>query len=391
MVEPRALQKGLLLRVERSQAPLFVRTDPSRLRQVLINLSNNAIKFTDKGSVTLRMKAAPAIGTGEVLLTFEVEDTGEGIAAGDQAAIFDAFVQASATKRHEGAGLGLTISRQIVELMGGTIQVESTRGQGSCFRIEMKVERAQESEVNRSPKLEHVSALAEGQPEYRILIVEDQQENWMVLERLLQNAGFRVRVAENGAQGVKEFREWHPQFIWMDLRMPVMDGVEAVRRIRACEGGDKVKIAAVTASGYAGERTEILAAGMDDYIRKPYPPAEIFECMARHLGIRYHTTDRAVRSHSEQVGELRAEDLSALPDELRKDLRDALIMLHPARISASIELIAKENPALGSILARHADGYSFSTIFDAIMTDETADAKVLPLRVPVEASHRIPC
>ena len=368
MVGPLALQKGLALRVERPQAPLFVRTDPSRLRQVLINLLNNAVKFTDHGSVTLRMKATPAIDTGEVLLTFEVEDTGEGIAAGDQAAIFDAFVQASAAKRHEGAGLGLTISRQIIELMGGTIQVESVHGQGSRFRTEIKVERAQESEVKRGPNLERVTALAEGQPEYRILIVEDQQENWMVLERLLANAGFRVRVAENGVQGVKEFREWRPQFIWMDLRMPVMDGVEATRRIRACEGGREVKIAAVTASGYASERSEILAGGMDDYVRKPYRSAEIFECMARHLGVRYHVSEGAAEADSERVGELMAEDLSALPDELRKELRDAVIMLNPARISTAIERISQENRALGLILARYADRSAYSKIFDAITT-----------------------
>ena len=385
MVGPRALQKGLALRVERPQAPLFVRTDPSRLRQVLINLLNNAVKFTDRGSVTLRMKATPAIDTGEVLLTFEVEDTGEGIAAGDQAAIFDAFVQASAAKRHEGAGLGLTISRQIIELMGGTIQVESVHGQGSRFRTEIKVERAQESEVKRGPNLERVTALAEGQPEYRILIVEDQQENWMVLERLLANAGFRVRVAENGAQGVKEFREWRPQFIWMDLRMPVMDGVEATRRIRACEGGHEVKIAAVTASGYASERSEILAGGMDDYVRKPYRPAEIFECMARHLGVRYQVSEGAAKSDSERVGELRAEDLSALPDELRKELRDALIMLNPARISTAIERISQENRALGLILARYADRYAYSKIFDAIMTE--GEAKAVPLPIAVEVRH----
>jgi len=366
MVEPRAMQKGLALRVERPQAPLFVRTDPSRLRQVLINLSNNAVKFTDEGSVTLRVKANPAIDTGEVLLTFEVEDTGEGISAGDQAAIFDAFVQASSAKRHEGAGLGLTISRQIIELMGGTIQVKSTRGQGSCFRIEIKVERSQESEVSRSPNLEGVIALAEGQPEYRVLIVEDQQENWMVLERLLKDAGFRVRVAENGAQGVKEFREWRPQFIWMDLRMPVMDGIEATRRIRACEGGREVKIAAVTASGYAGERREILAEGLDDYVRKPYRPAEIFECLARHLGVRYETSEAAGMSHGESAGKLMAKDWSGMRDELRDALREALIKLDSRLISEVIERISREDRALASVLARYADSYAYTPILQAI-------------------------
>ena len=374
MVGPRALQKGLALQMECPEAPLFVRTDPSRLRQVLINLLNNAVKFTDRGSVTLRMEATPAIDTGEVLLTFEVEDTGEGIAVGDQSAIFDAFVQASAAKRHEGAGLGLTISRQIIELMGGTIQVESVHGQGSCFRTEIKVERAQESEVKRGRKVESVVALAEGQPEYRILIVEDQRENWMVLERVLVNAGFRVRVAHNGAQGVKEFREWHPQFIWMDLRMPVMDGVEATRRIRACEGGHEVKIAAVTASGYVSERSKILAEGMDDYVRKPYRPAEIFECMARHLGVRYRVSEGAAKPDSERAGGLVTEDLSALPDELRKELRDALIMLDPAPISTVIERISQENRALGLILAGYANVYAYTEIFDAIVTGSKAKA-----------------
>ncbi len=391
MVEPRALQKGLALRVERPQAPLCVRTDPSRLRQVLINLLNNAVKFTDRGSVTLRMKAAPAIETGEVLLMFEVEDTGEGIAAGDQAAIFDAFVQASAAKRHEGAGLGLTISRQIIELMGGTIEVESVHGQGSRFRAEIKVERAQESDVKRGPNLERVVALAEGQPEYRILIVEDQEENWMVLERLLANAGFRVRVAKNGAQGVREFREWRPQFIWMDLRMPVMDGVEATRLIRACEGGHEVKIVAVTASGYATERSQILAGGMDDYLRKPYRPAEIFECIARHIGVRYHVNDGAAKvsegaakSDSERVGELRPDDLSALPDDLRNELRDALIMLNPARIATAIERISQENGALGSILAGYSRRTAYSAIFDAMMEGK---AKAVTLPIAVEVRH----
>jgi signal transduction histidine kinase/CheY-like chemotaxis protein len=368
MVKPRALQKGLALRVERPEAPLLVRTDPSRLRQVLLNLLNNAVKFTDQGAVTLRVTAAPGVDLREVPVKFEVEDTGEGIASDDQASIFDAFVQGNSERRHEGTGLGLTISRQIIELMGGTIQVESVRGQGSRFRVEIKLERVPESELKRGPNLDHVTGVAEGQPEYRILIVEDQQENWMVLERLLENAGFRVRVAQNGARGIKEFREWRPHFIWMDLRMPVMDGVEATRRIRACEGGDAVKIVAVTASGYTSERSEILAAGMDDYVRKPYWPAEIFECMARHIGVRYHIREEPARPDGERVEELRT-GLSALADELRTELQDALVVLDPARISTAIERIAQENKALASILAQYADGYSYSKIFDAITTE----------------------
>jgi len=388
MVTPRASQKGLALRVERPPAPLFVRTDPSRLRQVLINLLNNAVKFTDSGSVTLRMKTSPAIDPGEVLLTLEIEDTGQGIGAADQAVIFDAFVQTSAAMRQEGAGLGLTISRQIVELMGGTIEVESAPGQGSLFRTEIKMERAQESDVNQAADLERVTALADGQPEFRILIVEDQQESWMVLERLLENAGFRVRVAENGAQGVKEFREWRPQFIWMDLRMPVMDGLEATRRIRACEGGREVKIAAVTASGYVGERREILAEGLDDYVRKPYRPAEILDCLARHLGVRYQVSEGPAKSNSEGAGELMAEDLSALPDELRKQLRDALITLEPAVISKAIERVSQENRPLGLILTRYADRYAYSKIFNAITTE--GEAKAVPPQFPVEVAHRLP-
>jgi CheY-like chemotaxis protein len=332
----------------------------------LLNLLNNAVKFTEQGWVALCVSATSADDQREVRLTFEVEDTGGGIAALDQAAIFDAFVQTNSAKGHEGVGLGLTISRQIIELMGGTIQVESTPGRGSRFRTQITVERAQASELNRGPDSQRVTALAEGQPAYRILIVEDQQENSMVLERLLEDAGFQVRVARNGAEGVQEFREWQPQFIWMDLRMPVMDGIESTRRIRTCEGGREVKIAAVTASGYASERREILAEGVDDYVRKPYRPAEIFECMARHLGVCYRLAETPPVSSAGPLAELRLEAIAALPADLRAALRDALTTLEANRISQALERVAEHDATLGSVLARYAEKFAYTAIYDAI-------------------------
>ena len=365
MILPRAADKGLMVSLEALQSPLVVRTDPARLRQVLLNLLNNAVKFTEKGSVTLRTTATPASQPGEIRLVFEVEDTGEGIKAGDHAVIFDAFEQGAA-KRAEGAGLGLTISRQIVELMGGTIHVDSTPGHGSRFRMEIPVQRAEASDVSTAPNLGNVIALAQGQPEYRILIVEDQQENWMVLERLLTYAGFQVHVANDGAAGVAEFRKLRPQFIWMDLRMPVMDGIEATRLIRASEGGREVKIVAVTASGDVRKRSEILAEGLDDYVCKPYRPAEVFECMVRHLGCHYEVSQTT--SHAEvpdqPIRVLRAEDVSALPEKLRQELWDAIISLDRTRISEAIDQISQVNGGVGLILKRYADSYAYTPIFD---------------------------
>ncbi len=177
-------------------------------------------------------------------------------------------------------------------------------GRGPCFRIELAVDVAQESEVREEPEWPSVFVLEPGQPEYRVLIVEDDRESALLLERLLQHAGFAVQIAEDGAQAVAKFGEWRPQFIWMDLHLPVIDGLEATRRIRACEGGSEVKIAAATASGFVGERSEILAAGLDDYLHKPYRPEEIFACMARHLGVRYTRKQAAASANREMAVEL---------------------------------------------------------------------------------------
>jgi CheY-like chemotaxis protein len=272
-----------------------------------------------------------------LLLTFEVEDTGIGIAAEDQARIFDAFVQLGNPGRQKGTGLGLAITRRFVQLMGGTIWVESTPGRGSGFRVEVPVERAPELEVSVGTDWDRIVGLEPAQRDCRVLIVEDEQENRIVLERLLQNAGFLVRLAEDGARGVEMFQSWSPHFIWMDLRMPGMDGIEATRRIRALNGGREVKIAAVTASGLEGERKEVLAAGLDDYVRKPWRPNEIFECMARHLGIRYRRAAPSRAPSKSPDWAMRPERLAALPPGL-------VAREFPAQSSGSVSATAHLRP-----------------------------------------------
>ena len=368
MMRGRAEAKNLaLFLVQSPEFPRYVRIDGPKLRQVLINLLGNAIKYTERGSVTLRLDAARAQITGWLLLTFAVEDTGIGITGEDQACIFEAFVQVGKRTAQRGTGLGLTISRQFVELMGGTIHVESTPGEGSRFYVKLPVERAEESEA-RAPRGDgaRIIGLEPGEPEYRILVIDDERENRLMLERLIEGAGFHVRVAENGAQGVELFQTWRPHFIWMDLRMPVMDGVMATRQIRALEGGREVKIAAVTASVFDDQRSEVLAAGLDDFVGKPYWPSEIFDCMGRHLGVRYRQGEAAPALPDEPAAALRPEALEALPAELFRELRDALVALHAERIAEIIVRVSERDSVLGSALARFANRFAYTAIFEAI-------------------------
>jgi CheY-like chemotaxis protein len=186
------------------------------------------------------------------------------------------------------------------------------------------------------------------------------------LERLLREAGFQVRLTGNGEQGVEAFREWRPQFVWMDLRMPVMDGLEAARLIRDLEGGRDVKIAAVTASGYDSKRSDVLAAGFDDYLRKPYRPDEIFESMERHLGVRYRRAEAEPPLRGRPAGELRPEAIAALPASLCAELRDAVVALDGERISRTIQKVSEHDAALGAALSRHAKGYAYTPILLAV-------------------------
>lgn len=368
----RAEEKGLQLLLDQpADLPRLVDSDAAKLRQSLINLVGNAIKYTAQGQVMLHVSARSDDDPQRLWLIFVVEDTGVGIAAPDQARIFEPFVQLSQHALQKGTGLGLTITRRYIELIGGSITVDSVPGQGSRFRMEIPVGRVDAASIDAAgSRPARVIGLAPGQPEFRILIVEDQEENWLLLQRLLEGVGFTVRVAENGLLGVEAFQAWRPHFIWMDVRMPVMDGLEAARRIRTLEGGSTVKIAALTASVFKEERDRIMAAGMDDFIRKPYQIQEIFDCLTRHLGVRFlHEEPEANADVSAPTADGSLEALAGLPEELRQSLRDALVHLDGVQLAEVIGRIAEQNPALGDALKYHSNQLAYTTILRSLKTD----------------------
>jgi PAS domain S-box-containing protein len=361
LMQLRALQKGLWLRLDQApEVPRYIKGDEARLRQILINLVGNAVKFTERGGVTIHLGFAS--GTRREL-NIEIEDTGPGIAAEDRERLFEPFVQLNSSGWQSGTGLGLAITRQFVQLMGGQIELESAVGKGSLFRVELPVELAATTEISARSMERHreIVGLAPGQPVYRILIAEDQVENQLLLKRLMEQLGLEVRIADNGEQCIALFQQWQPHLIWMDWGMPVIDGEEASRRIRGLPGGDHVKIVAVTASVFIEQKQEMLEAGMDDFVRKPYHFDEVYQCMARVLGLKY-------RYHSEVSGEklsavtLTAEMLAVLPAAMRKALRNALLSLDSELICQTIRQAGEADKTLGLMLSRLADNFDYPLI-----------------------------
>ncbi|WP_293126380.1 response regulator [Microcoleus sp. bin38.metabat.b11b12b14.051] len=285
-----------------ANVPQYIKNDEKKLRVCLINLLANAIKFTPEGgSIWLRaslesnqQQHESAINLNsrspeECGIIFEVEDTGVGIAAAEIDNLFDAFVQTEAGKKAaDGTGLGLTITRKYVQIMGGNIGVESVLDQGSSFKFNIRAFPAIESEI-KVTTLQRVIGLEAEQPVYRILAVDDNQENRLLLVKMLQPIGFEVLEAENGLQAVELWESWQPDLIWLDTRMPVMDGLEAVRQIRVKEKATQGRtvIIALTASTFEERKGEIIAAGCDDFVRKPFQEQILFDKMACYLGVRY--------------------------------------------------------------------------------------------------------
>lgn len=355
----RAHEKELNFTLEQSpDLPRHIAVDGGKLRQVLLNLIGNAMKYTKQGGVTLRAMGTQQETAGRASVRFEVKDTGPGIHREDREHIFAPFVQLGDQPPTEASsGLGLAICRQYVELMGGAIGVAGEPGKGSVFYFEIPVTVLAPETMPAARQRGRVIGMAEGQPRYRLLIAEDQPENRLLLHKMLEPFGFDLREAANGQVAVAIFAEWRPHLIWMDIRMPIMDGLEATRHIKATDAGEQTRIVAITAHALEKERREILAAGCDDFIRKPYKDVEILEALTKNLGVRFvyeeETTPVAVAM------ELNAAALAELPDELLKTLEQALSRIDINAVGRAIEGIRAHHPSLADALAAVARDLQF--------------------------------
>jgi two-component system sensor histidine kinase/response regulator len=349
-----------------SDVPRYVVTDKNKLRQVLINLIGNAVKFTSTGGIELRVTAEPESNL-QQRLVLEIMDTGPGISASELKNLFLHFEQATAgVKSGGGTGLGLAISREFARLMGGDITVNSVPGQGSVFRVEIVVSLTEAMADEQQNASFRAIGLRPGQPPPRILVVDDKADNREILISALGAIGFELWEAEDGDAAVRENEIWQPHLILMDVRMPRVDGYEATRRIRAGETNPHVIVIATTASAFDQDRREILEAGVDDFIAKPILIDDLLEKIGQHLGIEYEY---------EQEKEISGEPLATPPvvdsssfffadlsPELLAEISHATIRGDMERLEELIGQLSAQSPDAADIVRRLVENYDFETL-----------------------------
>ncbi|MCY2988979.1 MAG: PAS domain S-box protein [Planctomycetota bacterium] len=375
MFRLRAQTKQLRFHVERQgEVPQHLLADETKLRQVLINLLGNAVKFTPNGgAITLRVRSEPE-PDGALRLHAEIEDTGLGIAPEDLPHLFEPFFQTSSGRQVTGGtGLGLPISQEFVRLMGGKLEVASQVGVGSTFRFDVRVSRAQATAAGAERTAGPGSVrLLPGQPACRVLIVDDLPENRDLLVQLLAPVGFEVRTAVDGVEAVAHCQEWAPQLVLMDLRMPGMDGYEATRRIRTAHGA-LVKIIALSASAFTESKQRAFAEGADAFISKPLQTADLLDRIKDLVGVDYVDVapqEAAATVHDEAVAErLTAGEMCRLPAELVAALREATCRADYQQMLNLVEQAATHDKRLGRLLRQLVKRFDYATLHELLAAD----------------------
>ena len=360
MFAERAHAKGVEFAVSTPAVfPDRVTGDEARLRQIFINLVGNAVKFTEHGRVLLWAELTPT-PDGNWILHGAVQDTGPGIAAAELPRLFRQFEQTGVGRQvGGGTGLGLAISRELARLMGGDISVESTRGRGSTFRVDVPLERAPETGSALTPRAPGTrTRLAAGQAVPRVLVVDDVEDGRRLLVALLESVGFEVREASDGARAVELAGVWEPHGIIMDYHMPGIDGAEATRQIRSSSRGVPPKIISMSASVFPEEREITLAGGADDFLAKPFREEELLQVLQRLLGVRYSAPEEAAASQDAVLPEVTVR----LPAGLRAELIRSLDAADLGRILALLDEVAKYDAPCADRLRDAARAFDYERI-----------------------------
>ncbi|WP_224410249.1 response regulator [Oscillatoria salina] len=354
-----------------SNVPQYIQADKVKLRQVLINLLSNGIKFTKQGQVCLQVKGEN-IKANSAQIFFQVKDTGAGIAPEELDSVFEAFVQTQAGREaQEGTGLGLPIARKFVQLMGGEITVNSRIHQGSSFQFTIPIKVVTDFALleNEQPSRRAI-ALTANQPEYRILVVDDMWDNRQLLAKILNSVGFLTKEAENGEQAISVWQNWQPHLIWMDLRMPVLDGYETTKQIRLQERKkdrqSHTVIIALTASVLGDEYKLVQQAGCDDYVRKPFRENIIFEKIAKYLGVEYLYEEETILPENTKT-EISLQTLKPIMySEWFSQLEEAANAIDNEKIFHLIAEIPSEQAAIAKALADLVNNFRCDKIIDLI-------------------------
>ncbi|MGK5012728.1 response regulator [Janthinobacterium sp. MDB2-8] len=359
MVRMRLSDQGIALQLERSGVPPLVRLDGAKLRQVLLNLLSNALKFIEQGSVTLSL-ACQAAEDGQMALAFAVRDTGSGIAQADLERIFEPFVQADSAVAQAGTGLGLTISREFVRLMGGELRVDSTLGAGSVFRFDLRAPVQQQPAI-AAPAPGRVARLPPGQRGRMVLLVDDDDNCRKLLAGLLAPLGFQLQEAAGGAQAQAMLAAQRYDMVLSDWRMPGMDGLALTRWLRAQTTLVQPRLVIMTASAFEEEKQEALAAGADGFLRKPIEQEHLFAMLEQQLGVRFQRSAAALPrvpaaafDLQQALGQLGAAERQALLESVQAlDLRRSAIVL--AGVSTSL-------PQLSAHIAAMLEQHQYQTL-----------------------------
>ncbi|MCC7543070.1 MAG: response regulator [Deltaproteobacteria bacterium] len=369
MFAPVTTARGVELTFEiDSNVPRVLEGDEGKVRQVVINLLSNAAKFTTSGRIAVHAATSGTSELGRVAVQIVVADTGPGIEASEQSRIFDAFDQLQAGARIGGSGLGLAISRNYARLMGGDVTLESTVGKGSTFTFTFQAAPS-DAVVARLPEASPTGLLLdEGRAAPKVLIVDDVQTNRAFLQDLLSQVGFRTRVAESGEAALGAYDEWHPDLVLMDLRMPGMGGLDATRRLRGKT--PPTAVIATSASGLSDSEAEALAAGANDYLRKPFKEADLFAKIARALAVRYVHGDARAAGERRSTPDARVPDasLSGLPEALAAQLCTAALEGRSARILELADEVAPHSAAAAARLRALAESYQYDVLLAALQT-----------------------